>query len=224
MSMRTLYHFWLSPFARSIRVMLVEKHLPFELEVERVWDRRPEFLSLNPACEVPVLIELDGSVFADAHVITEYLDEAYPERSLIGGDTASRAEARRLSQWFDVKFNAEVTQNLVGEKLIKRLSGHGYPQATNIRTGLTEIHNHLAYISFLAERRRWLAGDHFSAADIVAAAHLSVVDYIGDVPWEDHPGAKDWFARIKSRPSFRPLLADRIPGVQPPAHYADLDF
>ncbi len=222
--MRTLYHFWLSPFARSIRVMLVEKHLPFELEVERVWDRRPEFLSLNPACEVPVLIELDGSVFADAHVITEYLDEAYPERSLIGGDTASRAEARRLSQWFDVKFNAEVTQNLVGEKLIKRLSGHGYPQATNIRTGLTEIHNHLAYISFLAERRRWLAGDHFSAADIVAAAHLSVVDYIGDVPWEDHPGAKDWFARIKSRPSFRPLLADRIPGVQPPAHYADLDF
>jgi glutathione S-transferase len=224
MSMRTLYHFQLSPFSRAIRVMLVEKHLPFELEVEKVWERRNEFLSLNPACEVPVLIELDGAVYADSHVISEYLDEAYPERSLIGGDSNSRAEARRLTQWFDVKFNTEVTQTLVGEKLIKRLSGQGYPQATAIRTGLTEIHNHLAYISFLAERRRWLAGDHFSAADIVAAAHLSVVDYIGDVPWEDHPGAKDWFARIKSRPSFRPLLADRVAGIQPPSHYADLDF
>ena len=222
--MRTLYHFWLSPFARAIRVILAEKALPFDLEIEKVWERRVEFLAMNPACEVPVLIELDGSIFADSHVISEYLDEAYPERSLIGGDSNSRGEARRLTQWFDVKFNAEVTQNLVGEKLIKRLSGQGYPQATAIRTGLSEIHNHLAYISFLAERRRWLAGDHLSTADIVAASHLSVIDYTGDVPWEDHPGAKDWYARIKSRPSFRPLLADRVPGVQPPAHYSDLDF
>ncbi len=222
--MRTLYHFWLSPFSRAIRMILVEKGLPFDLELEKFWDRRAEFLAMNPACEVPVLIELDGAVIVDSHVISEYLDEAYPERSLIGGDSVSRAEARRLTQWFDVKFNAEVTQNLVGEKLMKRLSGQGYPQATAIRTGLTEIHNHLAYISFLAERRRWLAGDHLSAADLVAAAHLSVVDYIGDVPWEEHPGAKDWFARIKSRPSFRPLLTDRVPGVQPPDHYADLDF
>ena len=222
--MRILYHFWLSPFSRAIRMILAEKGLPFELEIEKVWERRTEFLTMNPACEVPVLIELDGAIFADSHVISEYLDEAYPERSLIGGDSNSRAEARRLTQWFDVKFNAEVTQNLVGEKLMKRLSGQGYPQATAIRTGLAEIHNHLAYISFLAERRRWLAGDHLSAADIVAAAHLSVVDYIGDVPWEDHPGAKDWFVRIKSRPSFRPLLADRVPGVQPPEHYSDLDF
>ena len=205
-------------------MILAEKGLPFDLEIEKTWERRTEFLAMNPACEVPVLIELDGAIFADSHVISEYLDEAYPERSLIGGDSNSRAEARRLTQWFDVKFNAEVTQNLVGEKLMKRLSGQGYPQATAIRSGLAEIHNHLAYISFLAERRRWLAGDHLSAADIVAAAHLSVIDYIGDVPWEDHPGAKDWFARIKSRPSFRPLLADRVPGVQPPEHYSDLYF
>jgi glutathione S-transferase len=222
--MRTLFHLWLSPFSRTIRVMLAEKGLPFDLEIEKVWERRQEFLSMNPACDVPVLIELDGSVFADSRVISEYLDEAYPERSLIGGDSISRAESRRLTQWFDTKFNAEVTENLVGEKLMKRLSGQGYPQATAIRTGLSEIHNHLAYISFLAERRRWLAGDHFSSADIAAAAHLSSVDYIGDVPWEEHPGAKDWYARIKSRPSFRPLLADRVPGIQPPPHYADLDF
>jgi len=222
--MRILYHFWLSPFSRAIRMILAEKGLPFELEVERTWERRAEFLSMNPACEVPVLIELDGAIYADSHVISEYLDEAYPERSLIGGDSASRAETRRLVQWFDVKFNTEVTQNLVCEKLMKRLSGQGYPLPAAIRTGLAEIHNHLAYISFLAERRRWLGGSYLSAADLVAAAHLSVIDYIGDVPWDDHPGAKDWYVRIKSRPSFRPLLADRVPGVAPPEHYSDLDF
>jgi glutathione S-transferase len=222
--MRTLYHFWLSPFSRAIRLILAEKGLAFELALEKTWERRPEFLALNPACEVPVLIDEDGTVVAGERAIAEYLDEAYPERSLIGGDFAARAETRRLTHWFDAKFNAEVTENLVGEKLMKRLKGAGYPQATAIRVGLTEIHNHLAYISYLADRRRWLAGDHLSAADIAAAAHLSVLDYIGDVPWEEHPGAKDWFARIKSRPSFRPLLADRVPGMPPPAHYADLDF
>jgi glutathione S-transferase len=222
--MRILYHHWLSPFARKIRIMLAEKGLIFDLEIEKVWERRSAFLAMNPACDVPVMIEDDGTVIAESQVISEYLDEKFPERSLIGGDSVTRAEARRLTQWFDVKFNAEVTEKLVGEKVMKRLSGHGYPEATAIRAGLNEIHNHLAYISFLSERRRWLAGDHISSADIAAAAHLSAVDYIGDVPWEDHPGAKDWFARIKSRPSFRPLLADRVPGIQPPAHYADLDF
>jgi glutathione S-transferase len=223
-TMRTLHHFWLSPFSRAIRVMLVEKGLPFTLEIERVWERRAAFLTMNPACEVPVLVEPDGAVLAGCHVISEHLDETYPERSLIGGDPASRGESRRLVHWFDEKFNREVTENLVGEKLIKRLSGKGYPQATAIREGLAEIQTHLAYISYLADRRRWLAGDYFSAADIAAAAHLSVVDYIGDVPWDAHPGAKDWYARIKSRPSFRPLLADHVPGVPPPPHYADLDF
>jgi glutathione S-transferase len=222
--MRTLYHLWLSPFSRKIRIMLAEKGLPFELMLEKTWERRSEFLEMNPTGEVPVLIEPDGAVVADGHAIAEYLEEAYPERTLLGADALSRAEARRLAAWFDVKFNFEVTENLVGEKLMKRVLRTGEPNAAAIRAGLANVHYHLDYIAYLAERRRWLAGDYFSMADIAAAAHLSAVDYIGDVPWDDHPGAKDWFARIKSRPSFRPLLADHVPGVPPPAHYADLDF
>jgi glutathione S-transferase len=223
--MRILYHHWLSPFCRKIRISLAEKGLPFTLTVENVWERREEFLALNPACDVPVLIEADEkTILADSQVISEYLDEVYPERSLIGADPISRAETRRLTLWFDVKFNAEVTTNLVGEKMMKRLARQGQPDAQAIRAGLSNIHDHLSYISYLADERRWLAGDHLSLADITAAAHLSVIDYIGDVPWADHPAAKDWFARIKSRPSFRPVLADHVPGVPPPPHYADLDF
>jgi glutathione S-transferase len=222
--MRTLYHLWLSPFARAIRLSLAEKGLPFDLVLEKTWERREEFVVLNPAGDVPVLIEPDGMTIAEVHPIVEYLDETYPERSLIGGDRMMRAEVRRLAHWFDVKFNNEVTENLVGEKVTKRLANQSHPHGPAIRSGLTLIHDHLAYISWLADRRRFLAGDYFSWADIAAAAHLSVVDYIGDVPWEDHPGAKDWFARIKSRPSFRPLLADHVPGIPPAPHYTNLDF
>lgn len=222
--MRTLYHYWLSAFSRKVRIVLHEKKLDFGMIVEPIWERRPEFLALNPTGDVPVLIEPDGSVIADHYAICDYLDEIQPEHSLLGRTPAARAEVRRLVAWFDVKFNQEVTTNLVFERILKRQFGYAGPDSRAIRAGCSNIHIHLEYIAWLTERRKWLAGDHFSLADIAAGAHISCVDYINDVPWDDHPGAKDWYARIKSRPSFRPLLADRLPGTRPPKHYDDLDF
>jgi glutathione S-transferase len=222
--MRTLFHLPLCPFSRKLRVALREKNLDFELQQERVWERRPEFLAMNPAGEVPVLVEPDGLVVVDSGVIAEYLEETYRERPLIGIDRVDRAEVRRLVLWFDLKMNREATQNLVGEKMMKRMMGYGHPNSSAIRAGHANLHHHLDYVGWLVERRRWLAGDHFSLADIAAAAHLSVLDFIGDVPWGDHEPAKDWYARIKCRPSFRQLLADHVAGHTPPVHYADLDF
>lgn len=222
--MRILFHHPLSPFARKVRVALAEKRLEFALQLEKPWERREEFMLLNPAGEVPVLVEGDGAVIADQAAICEYLEDAYPTPSLLGQDVLVRAEVRRLVAWFDVKFKAEVTDLLVGEKLFKRFSGQGTPHAQSIRAGLANIHYHLDYIGWLTERRTWLAGDQFSWADVAAAAQLSSIDYLGDVPWDQHGDAKDYYARVKSRPSFRPLLADHQPGVTPPKHYADLDF
>ncbi|MDA0702206.1 MAG: glutathione S-transferase family protein [Proteobacteria bacterium] len=222
--MRTLYHLWLSPYSRKVRLALQEKGLEFTLKVEKVWERRVEFLAFNPAGQVPVLVEEDGSVIADSMAICEYLEEISPAVPLIGGSPAERAEVRRIAQWFDLKFGREVSTLLTNEKLLRRFLGRGEPDAASIRAGLQNIHYHLDYIGWLAERRNWLAGDDFSLADIAAGAHLSCVDYLGDVPWQDHEGAKQWYQRIKSRPSFRPLLADHIPGAPPPKHYADLDF
>jgi glutathione S-transferase len=113
---------------------------------------------------------------------------------------------------------------LVHQKITKRLLSLGEPDSMAIRAGNTNIHGHMDYVAWLTEDRRWLAGDEFSLADIAAAAHFSCVDYLGDVPWDAHPRAKDWYARIKSRPSFRGILGDHIPGYPPPKHYADLDF
>lgn len=222
--MRTLYHHPIHALSRTARVMLAEKALPFEPVVERPWERRTDFLKLNPAAEVPVLVEEDGTVVAGGHAVIEYLEEAYPDTPLLPREIAARAEVRRVADWFLNKFEREVTENLVGEKLIKRLSGQGHPFAPAIRAGLANVTYHLDYIAFLSERRPWLAGSVFTLADIAAAAQLSCLDYIDNVPWDRSPEAKDWYARIKSRPSFRALLADNITGCPPPKHYADLDF
>ena len=222
--MRILHHLWLSPECRKVRIVLREKNIEFELRVEKVWERRPPFLALNPAGEVPVLVEPDGTALSDGTAICEFLDEFNPEPPLFARHPVERAEVRRLVAWFDRKFNHEVTENLVGEKVMKRFLGLGAPRSRAIRAGLTNIHAHLDYIAYLIERRKWLAGEQLSLADFAAAAHLSAVDYLGDVPWDQHEGAKDWYARIKSRPSLRPLLADHIPGVTPPKHYKNLDF
>ncbi len=222
--MRTLFHLWLHPFSRKVRLALSEKGLDFEVRIEKVWERRTEFLALNPAGDVPVLVEPDGTTIANSWVICEYLDEVYGSTNLLGQDALQRAETRRLVSWFDVKFNREVTENLVGEKLMKRLLKLGEPHGPSIRAGHANIHYHLDYIGFLTEKRNWLAGEHFSLADIAAAAHISAIDYIGDVPWEEHQAAREWYARVKSRPSFRPLLEDRIPGFTPVPHYENVDF
>jgi glutathione S-transferase len=222
--MHTLYHLPLDPGSRKIRLLLREKGLEAELRAEKIWERREAFLRLNPAGEVPVLLTPDGSVIPDAVVIAEYLEDVHPEPTLLGEDPLDRAEVRRLEQWFDRKFGQEVSGLLLEEKVIKRLLGSGNPNSSAIRAANQNIHYHLDYIGWLTDRRNWLAGENVSRADLTAAAHLSCIDYLGDVPWDDHPSARDWYARIKSRPSMRPILADLLPGTPPPPHYANLDF
>lgn len=222
--MRTLYHLWLSPTCRKVRLVLGEKKLDHDDRIEPVWERRDAFLTMNPAGEVPVLVETGGLILCDGTAITEYLDESEPTPPLNGATAIERAEVRRLVGWFDGKFNSEVTANLVGEKVVKRLMRTGYPSSDAIRAGLSNIRYHLDYIGYLSERRNWLAGDRLGLADITAAAHLSCVDYLGDVPWAHNDNAKTWYARIKSRPSFRGILADTVPGLAAVKEYAILDF
>ena len=228
--MRQLFHHPLQPQSRVIRLQLAEKRLEAEFVTERPWDRREQFLRLNPSGEVPVLAEENGLVLCGFYPVLEYLEEAYPETAaagtpLLGRNLQERGEIRRLIAWFDGKFEREVTKNLLAEKIFKRyMPNGGGPDSSAIRAGKSNIGIHLDYIGWLMERRTWLAGPVLSLADLVAAAQISAMDYLGDVPWDEHEAAKDWYARMKSRPSFRPLLADSLPGAPPPAHYADLDF
>ncbi|MDR3425763.1 MAG: glutathione S-transferase family protein [Alphaproteobacteria bacterium] len=221
-----LYYHPLSPPSRRVRLALAEKNVACALAQEKPWEPSEVLRALNPAADVPVLvIEQDGDrqVLADVQAICEYLDETHTG-TLLGKTPLERAETRRLVGWFDGKMQTEVTGLLVGEKALKRLCGRGEPDSTAIRAACANIRGHLEYIGWLTERRNWLAGEELTLADLAAGAHLSVIDYLGDVPWNAFPLAKEWYARLKSRPSFRGVLGDKIAGFLPPKHYADLDF
>ena len=224
---RTLHHFPLDPASRQVRLALGEKKLIFTEVVERYYEGRPEFRLLNASGLTPVLEEQrDGErlVLCEAHAILEHLEETEPDPPLLARNPGQRAEARRLMQWFDRKFDFEVNAFLIHEKMEKRLLGLGAPDHGSLRRGREGLRVHLAYLEGLLENRDWLAGSRLTLADIAAAAHLSVIDYLGDVPWKDYPGVKTWYMKIKSRPSFRPLLSDRQPGLAPSPGYAELDF
>ncbi|MCB2082103.1 MAG: glutathione S-transferase family protein [Rickettsiales bacterium] len=221
--MRTLYHFPLSPFSRKVRIVLKEKKLDFDPVIENFWERRRDFIAMNPAAQVPVLMESGTVLLADSIAICEYLEEQYGH-PLIGKTAIERAEVRRIAGWFNNKFYYEVTKYILDEKVFKHFRKQGSPNSNAIRAAKNNIHYHLDYIAFLVKQRKWLGGEKFSLADITAAAQLSVLDYLGDVPWDYNSDAKEWYALIKSRPSFRPLLEDRIAGFAPPAHYDNPDF
>lgn len=221
--MRRLYHMPLSPFCRKIRLVLAEKKLEVELVEERPWEKRMDFLRQNPAGMVPML-KVDGLVLSESSAIFEYLEEVYPSPPLLPQGAAERAEARRMAAWFDDKFQREVTVKLLYERVNKRMMKTGYPDSQAIKEGSADFKYHLDYMDYLLEQRRWLAGDMMTIADFAGAAQLSCLDYIKGVDWEHSQAVRDWYAKIKSRPAFRTLLADQVPGFPQPDHYADLDF
>ena len=221
--MLRLYHFALSPFSRKVRLSLAEKRVEVELVEEKYWEQSIDFLRRNPAGMIPIL-RLDGKNYTESNAICEYLEDLYPAPELMPKEAAERYEVRRLVNWFDDKFYNEVTKKLLNERVIKKISGEGFPDSKKVKQGAKRIKFHLDYMAWLLERRRWLAGDVMTLADFAAAAQLSCLDYISDVDWNRVAAVKDWYAKIKSRPAFRNILADHVSGFPPPRHYNDLDF
>lgn len=221
--MNRLYHMPLSPFCRKVRLVLGEKKIETELVEEKYWEASSDFLQRNPAGKVPIL-KIDGLTLTDSQAICEYLEETNPEPALMPKSPVQRAEVRRIIFWFDDKFNDEVTSKLVYERVNKKIMGQGYPESRNVKNGAQKIKFHIDYMGWLLDSRRWLAGDALTMADFAAAAHISCLDYIRDVDWNRNANVKDWYAKIKSRPAFRSILADQVPGFPQPSHYSDLDF
>ncbi len=232
--MITLYHHPMLPECRRIRLNLGERAIAFTLKEHKFWERDEFLLAMNPAGNLPVMIDDSGHKICGARPIEEYLDEAMTdlgdEKALrhpvgfSGIDPVERAEIRRLIDWFDHKFFNEVVALIVGEKIFKRLARAGEPEPSQLRIGGQNLRIHLAYLTFLLERREWLAGNHMTVADLAASAGLSVLDYLHELNWNDYPIIKSWYMNIKHRPSFRPLLQDRIIGIPPHQDYLNLDF
>ena len=228
--MLTLFQHILCPHSRYVRLILGEYGIEARHIEERFWERREEFLLLNPAGDIPVLVADGEPAIPGGAIIAEYIEETRepgPD-GLMPARPGERVEVRRLASWFNDKFHAEVSGPLVTERVFKRHmtreQGGGPPDTDALRAARHNIRYHLAYLGWLVRTRDWLTGERLSLADLAAAAHLSVADYLGEVPWNEDEAAKNWYARVKSRPAFRPILADVLAGVPPAASYADLDF
>ncbi len=220
-----LLQFPLCPFSRKVRLVMAEKGVPAELVRENPWERRDEFVDLNPAGETPVLVETERNiVLIGSQPIAEYFEETVEKVPMIHGDAAQRAEIRRLTEWFDEKLVREVVEPLMVERMRKRLVSKESPDTRVLRDAMRVGNNHLDYLDYLLDHRRWLAGPALSLADFTAAAHLSVIDYLGAVDWRGHKQTKDWYSVMKSRPAFRPLLGERMEVIVPPQHYDKVDF
>jgi len=219
-----LYQFPLCPFSRKVRLLLGEKGVAYDLIRENPWEQRDEFLALNPAGRTPVLRNPERDVtLIDSRAICEYFEETVEKNPMINGTATNRAEIRRLVALFDEVFFADVTEPLLYERMKKRIVLRQPPDSRLLREAMRVANDHLDYVDYLIDNRPWLAGATMSLADLAAAAQISVADYLGGIDWQSHEQAQGWYSVFKSRPSFRPLLAERMEVIHPPAHYADVN-
>lgn len=219
-----LFHFPLCPFSRKVRLLLSEKGVAYELRRENPWDGRDEFLNFNPAGRTPVLHNAEKKfTLVDSRAICEYFEETVDNSPMIVGTAATRAEIRRLVALFDENFFDDVTAPLLQERMKKRLFHRAPPDSGMLRAAMKLANEHLDYMDYLIDNRPWMAGAQMSLADLTAAAQISVADYLGGIDWSGHEQTRGWYSVFKSRPSFRPLLAERMDVIQPPSHYADVN-
>ncbi len=219
-----LYQFPLCPFSRKVRLLLGEKGVAYELRRENPWEGRDELYAMNPAGRTPVLRNAErGITLVDSRAICEYFEETVEKSPMIVGTAASRAEIRRMVALFDENFFGDVTAPLLQERMKKRLFMRAPPDSRLLREAMRLANEHLDYMDYLIDNRPWLAGAQMSLADLAAAAQVSVADYLGGIDWSGHESTRGWYSVFKSRPSFRPLLSERMDVIQPPKHYADVN-
>ncbi|MBJ6987163.1 MULTISPECIES: glutathione S-transferase family protein [unclassified Devosia] len=224
--MPSLVHYPLDPSSRLIRLMCAEYGVPLDLEEMRPWLREAELLAVNPAATLPILLEGETPIVGIWAVMHAVEDFYTPDTvgGLVPPDPLARAEMWRLVEWTLVKLNEEVTRYLFEEKISKRDIRGATPDPSVLRAAKANLNEHMLYFNWLLASRNWLAGPDMTLADFALAAHLSTLDYMGDVDWSKSAETKDWYSRIKSRPAFRTLLNDRVVAMPPSRGYSDLDF
>ncbi|GBF58631.1 stringent starvation protein A [Candidatus Phycosocius bacilliformis] len=216
----------LDPLSRAVRLALGEKRAVFHVREVAAFEADAQLAALSPDGMTPVLVDDSwghGATISEALAIFEYLEDLLPTPPLLPGGPLERAHVRTLTIRA-MRTLGPVVDAVVHEKARKALARGGPPEPSVLRTATQAASRTLDEIGRAAEAEGWIGGKKLSIADMVAAAHFSVLDFLDAVSWASAPAGKDWYARLKQRPAFRPLLGDLLPGVSAPAHYADLDF
>lgn len=223
-----LVYYNFCPFSRASRIALLEKQISFSLDNINPWESFDDDVIVSSVSNIPMIVEeLEANkkinIFSTP-AIYEYLEDINAEAPLYDNSLFINAEIRRIISWMDVDFFNTVSSKLIEEKIIKRIKNREFPNSVEIKSAYDNLSYHMEYLDYLTSKRKWMAGNSFSMADICVASHVSILDYLGDIRWNEYPNAKDWYVKIKSRPSFRELLEDRIGNIIPSSNYKNLDF
>lgn len=223
--MLKVYHYTFCPFSRKLRVVLSEKNIDFSLREEKYWENNYDFMKINPSGMTPAVLFENNTSLNGTHTLFEYFEKTTPIPALLPSNSIEQAKVRSLVEWFDNKFYQEITKHIFTEKILKTiLHNNKTPVSSRIRAAKSNLVYHLDYMKFLLKNNTYLFGEKLTIADISAASQISILDYTHDINWEKNIKVKSWYSLIKSRPSFRSILQDRIIELSPPSHYLNPDF
>jgi glutathione S-transferase len=220
--MYTLYYHPVCPFSRQVRFVLSEAKIKFNLQKIEYWKDIDQILLMNPAGEIPIL-QIDDFTIVDALNIIEFIAQKL-ELDIFDDDLKINAEIKRLNIWFNNKLYREVVKIFIDEKIIKPQIINSSPDTDVIRIARKNLNAHFQYFTQLLSKREWIAKNNFSSSDIILASHISILDYLDEINWENYPEIKQFYSIVKSRPAFKQILEDNITGFTPPNHYLLLDF
>jgi len=233
--MLELYHSTHSTCSQKVRIALEEKGLAWighHLNLRRFDQIKPDFLALNPAGMVPVLLDA-GHLFTESRIINEYLEDAYPAVPLAPRDAAARARMRLWTRYSDEVLTHAIklpsfARNIAPElkrmdqaevaAMIERIPNPGvrarWKRAATHGITADELAPSIAQLTDMAERMDaalaagpWLGGETYSLADIDVVPYvqrLVRVELFHLV--ESRPRVADWYARISARPAYRKTM------------------
>ena len=222
--MFTLYHYQLCPSSRFIRILLDEYKIEHITQLENYWKPQDEFLLINPAGHLPVLIDNSNFPIIGFNACVEYIRDMDLKPNIFPDDYRKKAEIYRLYHWFDTLFKKEVLDPIIYEKVFSRVIENLTPNSINLRNGMQNLVFHIRYLEYLLKDKDFLVLDTITSCDFFAAANLSVLDYLGLLNLDYYPKLKVWYFKLKSRPSFKNILKDYIVGLTPHENYKLLDI
>jgi glutathione S-transferase len=206
--MLKLHHFDRSPFSWKVRMVLVEKNVPYELVVPENKAESAEFARLNPFRLTPVLELPDGRTIYESTIVNEYLEEVHPSPAMLPKDPVARAHVRILEDTAD-----QYLYSAVGN-LRKALYEYAPPflhpkkpgeiDEKQVAEARARVHEVLGIFERAIQGKTWFGGDMLSLADAaLVSAVTGTLPLIGVLPDAKYPGLAAWAARIKERPSYR---------------------
>ncbi|WPX97960.1 glutathione S-transferase family protein [Candidatus Fokinia crypta] len=224
-----LHYSSICPLSRMVRIALLEQKYQLHLVEENYVHDNHEILAINPLGTLPFMVFQDNTVIKNLWGIIDYIIN----KNDIFGHTVmpsflknfERAEILFNVEWFCTKFFNDVTLPIIQQKIVNFTTKRIPPNSTSIRNALRNMHIHMEYLKLSLAESNYIESSTPTIADYSAAAQISILDYTGDIMWNTiNKRIKGWYSLIKSRPSFRTVLKDRILSLSPPPHYEDPDF